>query len=256
MERQVYALLVAYDGGPFKGCQPHPELPTVGGVLAASLRRAGIQATPFGASRTDAGVHARGQVASFTSKSGIEPCALYRALNAQLPSSIRVRAARVAHRSFHSHWSSIGKVYRYRLSFCGEPHAWRLPSERFPFTRLELPLLVRALGVILSAEDVSAFCAEREPAARVIERADVLDFDERGTTLEVKARGFGKHLVRHLVAGAVGVAVGAYSVGELQEMLAGQRPRPPRAQADGLTLHRVLYPPAVDPFADFGDRDW
>ena len=109
--RRTYALLVRYDGGPYKGWQPHPQLPTVCGVLSAALHRAGVGATPFGASRTDAGVHARAQVASFTTTQVPDLDALLQRLDADLPSTIRVLAAREADSSFHSHWSSIGKIY-------------------------------------------------------------------------------------------------------------------------------------------------
>ncbi|MGC4114095.1 MAG: Ig-like domain-containing protein [Myxococcales bacterium] len=247
--RRTFALLVRYDGGAYKGWQPHPELPTVGGVLSASLHRAGIGATPFGASRTDAGVHARAQVASFSTRAPVDPDRLREALNDDLPGTIRILALREADASFHSHWSSIGKVYRYRLSFAGAPASWRLPSERFPYPSLDTARLAEALRLLEAAPDVSAFATEREhgPDQRKLTRARIVDgSSDREFLLEVAAAGFGKHLVRHLVGGALGFAVGAYSHDDLARMLARQAPRPPRADADGLSLHRVLYPEAVE----------
>lgn len=250
--RRTYALLVSYDGGPYKGWQPHPQLPTVGGVLAASLHRAGIGATPFGASRTDAGVHARAQVASLSTQTPFDPDALRDRLNADLPTTLRVLALREAPSSFHSHWSSTGKIYRYRISFGGSPTAWRLPCERFPYSSLDRARLAEALRLLEAAPDVSAFATKGEhgPAERKLTRACVVSAGPRELVLEFAARGFGKHLVRHLVGGAVGFAVGAYSEDDLSRMLARRAPRPPRADADGLTLHRVLYPGELDPFPD------
>ncbi len=250
--RRTVALLVRYDGGPYRGWQPHPELPTVGGVLSAALCRAGVGATPFGASRTDAGVHARAQVASFSTRAPLDPEALREALDADLPTTIRVLAVREAASSFHAHWSSNGKIYRYRISFAGAPAAWRLPAPRFPYSCLDPARLAEALRLLEAAPDVSAFATAREhgPAERRLERARIASSSAEEVVLEFAAAGFGKHLVRHLVAGAVGFAVGAYSPAELARMLGREAPRPPRADADGLTLHRVLYPEEIDPFPD------
>ncbi len=252
MERRTYALLLSYDGGPYKGWQPHPELPTVGGVVRAALARCGVGATPFGASRTDAGVHARAQVASFASRADLDPQVLFRALSAELPATIQLRCCRIAPKSFHSHWSSTGKVYRYRISFCGEPRAWRLPAPRFDFCALDPARLARAMAAIAQAPDVSALCGAHEHGQRerVIERAEVVSASAQSATLEVQAAGFGKYLVRHLVGAALGFSVGAYDDQELLAILAGKAPKPPRADADGLTLQRVLYPAELDPFPD------
>lgn len=252
MERRTYALLLAYDGGPYKGFQPHPALPTVGGVVSAVLHRCGVRATPYGASRTDAGVHARAQVASFHSRADLDPAALCDALRRELPDTIRPLALRPAPKSFHSHWSSVGKVYRYRISFASEARAWRLPGPRFPYSRLDAALLARALDQLQAAPDLGAFCAEgeRRPKVRALKRCAILDSDSRGATLEFAGGGFGKHQVRHMVAAAVGVAVEALSLQELGRMISGSMPRPSRAPADGLVLHRVVYPPQLDPFPD------
>ena len=250
--KRTFALLVRYDVGPYKGWQPHPELPTVCGVLSAALHRAGVGATPFGASRTDAGVHARAQVASFTTTSELELDRLRARLEADLPSTLRVLALREASSSFHAHWSSTGKIYRYRISFRGAPAAWRLPSARFPYSSLDPTRLAAALSFLAAAPDISAFATKGEhgPAQRSLTRAEVATASEDGFVLEFQAAGFGKHLVRHLVGGAVGYAVGAYTEADLAQMLARAVPRPPRADADGLTLHRVLYPADLDPFPD------
>ena len=250
--RRAYALLLSYDGGPFKGWQPHPTLPTVGGVLRAALRRAGVRATPFGASRTDAGVHARAQVASFSTRAQPDLTRLKAALAADLPSTVRVLAVREAVSSFHAHWSSSGKVYRYRISFSGQPAAWRLPTPRFPYSSLDPERLAQALDLLARAPDVSALAVDREHSrgARHLDRAAIVSADPAGFCLEFAAPGFGKYLVRHLLGAALGYAVGAYDERNLAAMLAREAPLPPRAEADGLTLFRVQYPAEIDPFPD------
>jgi tRNA pseudouridine38-40 synthase len=185
---------------------------------------------------------------SFTSLAEIDPAHVLAALREDLPSTIRAIALREAWSAFHAHWSSCGKVYRYRISYEGESHSWRLPrAPEVNIARLEV-----ALGWLRAAEDISALCVRRDddPEIRRLERLQILESTERGLTLEVAAAGFGKYLVRHLVAAAVGYAIGAYDDTALAKVISGEVKRPPRADAEGLTLHRVLYPEPLDPFPD------
>lgn len=250
MIRRPYALLVAYDGAPFKGWQTIPGLPTVCGELTGALRQVGIGATPFGASRTDAGVHARAQVVSFHSRGKLDTDALALELNRWLPSEIRVLAFRAAPKSFHAHWSSTGKRYRYRIAFRDEPRAWRLPAEHFPIEALDRALLEEVLTRLVECEDLSALSAERVKKPRRLTRAAVLACDTSGLTLEVEGPGFGKYMVRNLVSLAASIAGGVLPRQALEPVLAGEQRRPFKAAAGGLTLWQVLYPPELDPFPD------
>jgi tRNA pseudouridine38-40 synthase len=248
--RRNYALLLQYDGSAYKGWQHNPQLPTVGGVLIAVFRRVGLGATPFGASRTDAGVHARAQVASFHSRGDLDLNHLQHHLNDQLPSTIRILAMRSTDKQFHAHWSSIGKIYRYRISFCGEARALRLPSEKLPLTSIDYKNLLMAMEKLQSASDLKAFSNERNSRPRQLLKATIHDFSSKGVTLEFQAKGFGKHQVRNLVSAALELACNNISENQWNELLAGLRSRPPRADPDGLALHRVLYAPNLDPFPD------
>ncbi len=112
----VWKLTLSYDGSPFHGWQVQPDRPTVQGSLAAALERVtGERVLPQGSGRTDAGVHALGQVASFELQCAIPPRNLLRALNCVLPVSIRVRAAEIASEGFHARHSAIAKRYEYRI---------------------------------------------------------------------------------------------------------------------------------------------
>ena len=112
----VWKLTLSYDGSPFHGWQVQPDRPTVQGSLAAALEQVtGERVLPQGSGRTDAGVHALGQVASFALQSAIPPGNLLRALNRVLPSSIRVGAAEIAAEGFHARHSAIAKTYEYRI---------------------------------------------------------------------------------------------------------------------------------------------
>ena len=109
-------LTLAYDGTGFHGWQIQPGQPTVQGVLTDLLRRlTQEQVTLYGAGRTDAGVHAWGQVAHFKTDSTLSPGELARALNALLPAEIRVRSAEEVAPDFHSRWLAQAKTYRYSI---------------------------------------------------------------------------------------------------------------------------------------------
>jgi tRNA pseudouridine38-40 synthase len=113
---KTWKLTLAYDGTGFSGWQIQPGEPTVQGELQAALGRVtGESPLPQGSGRTDAGVHALGQVASFELQANIPPENLQRALNRTLPASIRIIESRTVPGSFHARHSAISKTYEYRV---------------------------------------------------------------------------------------------------------------------------------------------
>ena len=115
-ELQTWKLTLAYDGSDFQGWQVQPGLPTIQGELQAALGRiTGETPLPQGSGRTDAGVHALAQVASFALRAPIPPENLHRALNRTLPPSIRISEARTVRSTFHARHSAIAKTYEYRI---------------------------------------------------------------------------------------------------------------------------------------------
>ena len=113
---QSWKLTLAYDGTAFHGWQIQPHLPTIQGALAQSLHHlTGETVLPQGSGRTDAGVHALAQVASFTLQAAIPPANLLRALNRSLPPSIRILKAEHAPATFHARHSALRKTYEYRI---------------------------------------------------------------------------------------------------------------------------------------------
>jgi len=111
-----WKLILAYDGTSFHGWQIQPGLPTVQGLLADAIHRTTSERVlPQGSGRTDAGVHALGQVASFALAAPIPAANLHRALNRCLPPSVRVLSAEIVPPDFHARHSAIGKTYEYRI---------------------------------------------------------------------------------------------------------------------------------------------
>src|SRR5512143_1892349 len=128
---------MAYDGARFRGFQRQPGLRTVQEALEEALEAAGIRAPLAVAARTDAGVHALGQVVSFAARAALDPEALRGALNAALPEGVLVRAVHRVGASFHARNSATGRTYAYLVGAPPPdvlaPYAWTLPDARaFP----------------------------------------------------------------------------------------------------------------------------
>ena len=259
MERRFYAMRLWYEGGRFRGWQRQRDLPTVQEALQAALGAAlgelgrGIRLFP--AARTDAGVHALGQVVSFSARAALDPAALRRALNAALPDGAAVVDVWEARRGFHARASARSRTYVYLV---GEalpgwlrPYAWSLPDLRaFPSgaSRIDPGTLRAALAPALGEHDFSGLArpGERIAARRTLLRAEVLSATWLPLqAIVVEGTGFARALVRNLVGTAVAAGLGLAPPGAVAERIAGGgRYRGVRAPAWGLTLASVAYPPA------------
>jgi tRNA pseudouridine38-40 synthase len=269
-EAQTWKLTLAYDGTDFHGWQIQPDRPTIQGELQAALGRiAGEAPLPQGSGRTDAGVHALAQVASFCLTAPIPPENLRRALNRTLPSSIRVTDARTVPSSFHARHSARAKTYEYRI-FRGEspsPFLARYVYDRL--WKIDPVLLQEAARIFLGEHDFLSFATtDPDQAARSdTNGADEENFGcaripsstvrtifsscweepsaEAGSLLvyRVRGNGFLHHMVRNLVGTMLEVGRGQIALDELPRILAA-RSRPlagPTAPARGLFLHSVEY---------------
>ncbi len=156
-----WKLILTYDGTPYNGWQIQPNLPTVQGTLADAIHRiTGETVLPQGSGRTDAGVHALAQVATFTLAAPIPEDNLHRALNRALPPSIRVLSVEAVPADFHARHSAVRKTYEYRIlpgdRICSPmlaPYVW---SCRY---LLDLATLQQAAQHILGTHDFTSFAA-------------------------------------------------------------------------------------------------
>ena len=256
-EPRHYKVVLAYDGTDFAGWQAQaagaPSERTVQGVLEAALLRleGGVaegarRVAVVAASRTDAGVHALGQVACFRLVRDMSPEALARALNGLLPPDVRVVAADEAAEDFHARKSAVGKLYRYVL----DTGPVQLPTRRrtaghVPWT-LDPAAVRRAAALYVGRHDFASLRSAGSSAkttVRTITRSAV-EIDAATLVYEVEADGFLRKMVRSLVDGLVAVGRGARSVAELRRALLARDRRqwPPPAEARGLALVRVDYP--------------
>jgi len=247
---RIIRLDVAYDGTDFSGWQVQPWDRTVQGEIATALAEMeGHPVTLYGAGRTDAGVHARGQVAHLVTSGRIPVSGYQNGLNAILPADVAIQAVTEAPPGFHARFSARGKHYRYTILNGPARHPL---LARFVWHRLP-PLDVAAMhaggAYLLGVQDYESFrsaSCEREHAVRQIFRLDVNRSDEL-VTVDVEATAFLKQMVRVIVGSLVEVGRGRRPPGWIGEVLAARdRKRAgPTAPPQGLCLEKVYYPSPV-----------
>ena len=264
MERRFYAIEIAYDGGLFRGFQRQPGLPTVQDALERALGALGVHAPLAVAARTDAGVHALGQVVSFAVRAALSPEDLRRGLNAALPEGILVLAAHRVAPSFHARNTALARTYVYLLGTPApeplRPYAWSLPDARafpeLPEPRLDAGRMCAALAEAVGTHDFAGFArpGEGRGTVRTVIRAEVVTAAWAPLhAIVIEGRGFLRAMVRNLVGTAVAAGVGAAPAGAVRELIAARaRYRGVRAPGWGLTLASVRYPPGVWPPAEAG----
>jgi len=251
-----WKLILAYDGADFRGWQVQPTQPTIQGKLAEAIHQiTGEHVLPQGSGRTDAGVHALGQVASFMLHAPIPEANLLHALNRKLSESIRVLSAQIVPTDFHARHSAIEKTYEYRI-FRGED----CPPfvARYVFA-LNWPLNVEAMAAaathVLGEHDFTSFAANDPEVGHndteAVEPNNIRTISEsrwmsNNDTLlyRVTGNGFLHHMVRNLVGTFLDVGRGATPPAAIAEILAARSRSAagPTAPARGLFLVSVRYP--------------
>jgi tRNA pseudouridine38-40 synthase len=254
VEKRRYALRLAYQGSAFRGFQRQPGLPTVQEALERALAALGIRSRLDAAARTDAGVHALGQVVGFAARADLDPDALRAAVNRETPPEILCLEARRVPPSFHARASAVSRRYLYLVGLPPPPglgpYAWVLPDERaFPGARparLDAAAMRAALAAAVGEHDFRAFArpGEQRGTVRTLERAQVVEASWAPLyAVVLEGRGFLRAMARNLVGTAVTVGLGLAPPSRLGEILAaGGRYRGVRAPGWGLTLDSVAYP--------------
>jgi tRNA pseudouridine38-40 synthase len=242
----LYRITLAYDGTGYQGWQVQPNQPTIQGRLQACLERmASHTVSVVGAGRTDAGVHAHGQVAHFVLDPSIPPDGLLRGLNSVLPEDIRVREADLAPDGFHARYSARSKTYRYYLdcSPVALPFRSRF-THHYPHT-LDLEAMERASEQFTGRKDFAAFCAAASEVKTTERECTVSRLIEQGNELvyEILANGFLHHMVRNIVGTLLEVGRGKLAPEDIDRLFESRDRRlsGPTAPARGLHLMRVDY---------------
>jgi tRNA pseudouridine38-40 synthase len=245
----TFRLTIAYDGTGFVGWQRQASGTSIQGLLEDALGALdGREVVVTGAGRTDAGVHAIGQVAGVSLERAIDGPTLARAVNARLPEAVRVTDASEAPPAFHARFNARSKTYRYRiwnrevLSPFERAYAWHVAAPP-----LDVEAMAAAALVLEGRHDFAAFQAAGSDT-RTTERTVLSSRVSRGPeapliTCEISGNGFLRHMVRN-IAGTLGeVGRGHHPVAWVEEVLASrERARAgPTAPPEGLFLVRVDY---------------
>ncbi len=241
-----FAATVSYDGREFAGSQRQPHARTVQGELEAAAERLFGAATRVElAGRTDAGVHAAGQVAAFSAATALEPATVERALNAHLPEDVAVRAVRAVPAAFDPRRWARRRWYRYSLL----TSAVRLPLQRRTAWRIGAPLDLAAMReaarALLGRRDFSACAGPLEEGRSPTRTVEAARFSQAGCLLafDIEADAFLPQMVRRIVGGLVRVGRGADAAGDFERAVAAAAPATvgPPAPPHGLCLQRVWY---------------
>ncbi len=243
-----YRFTLEYDGAGFKGWQAQAGgQRTVQDEFEAAIGRVtGQRLRVTAAGRTDAGVHALGQVASARISTELSPAVLQRALNQAMPEDLAVVAAERAADDFHARYSAVGKLYCYRVWNAATRSPLRSARAHWVARKLDVPAMSRAAEAFVGRHDFAALQAagsEVESTLRTLKRLVVERESAGELVFWAEADGFLRHMVRNLVGTLLEVGSGRRSVDSMTELLAcGDRRRAgPTAPAAGLTLVRVFY---------------
>jgi tRNA pseudouridine38-40 synthase len=254
-------LTIAYDGSGFHGWQVQPEVPSVQGALnqaAAQITQEKI--VMHGASRTDTGVHALGQVAHFRTHSALAAAEFQRALNGLLPPAIRIVAAEEVGPDFHSRWNSLAKTYRYRI--CRgrvlSPFDY-LRALHFPWD-LDDNAMAAAARVFEGDHDFTSFAAssgaeddDRDRiATRAIFSSEIVREPGRDEiAYVVRGRSFLRYMVRKMVGTLIEVGRGRLTIDDIARIFEARdrNESGPTAPPEGLYLVSLEYPDPADSLA-------
>ncbi len=240
---------VSYDGTAFAGWQIQPNGETVQSTIERRLSE--VLKTPTditGSGRTDAGVHARGQVFHFDAHWPHDPAKLLTAMRIGLPPTIQIKTARRASATFHARFSAKGKIYHYNICHGGyadpftQAYTWSMART------LDVAAMRKAAAVLTGTHDFRAFSAiagsgiEKEDTVRTVRRLDIV---ERGDRLRIDAEGNGflYKMVRSLAGALVDVGLGRRTADDMRDILASKvrTERVFTAPPQGLCLMKVFY---------------
>lgn len=257
----TYRIVLAYDGTGFEGWQAQASTRaarTVQGVLEDALAplAGGSRVAVAGAGRTDAGVHAEGQVASLRLPRPLAPQRLRAALNARLPPDVRVLEATEADEAFHARRWATGKLYRYEVDLAPV----QLPTRRRLAAHHPAPLdpapVHAAAALFVGRHDFAALAATGSSVAtsvRTVARSEVVRLDAERLVYETEGEGYLRRMVRNMVGAVLAAGRGDVTPTELAARLASRAREgwPAPAPAHGLTLvrvsHAALPPPPGTP---------
>lgn len=242
-----YKLILQYEGTRYRGWQSQGNTSeTIQGKLEAVLSRmAGETVSVQGSGRTDAGVHAIGQVANVKLPEAVEPRKLMEYLNQYLPEDIAVLEAEEVPDRFHSRLGAVEKIYRYRIWTDGRPDVFERRYVEPVAGALQLNQMKIAAGYLMGTHDFTSFCGNKHMKKSAVRTISYIRFEQRERELWIDycGNGFLQNMVRILTGTLVEVGLGKRQPEEMKSILAGRSRElaGPMMAARGLTLMEVKY---------------
>lgn len=242
-----YKSIIAYDGSGFSGYQIQPNGRTVQGEMEAALQKLhkGTNVKVTASGRTDAGVHAMGQVIHFDSTLEIPDDKWPTALNGLLPNDISLQKTEKVPQEFHARFSAAGKEYRYKMY----TSAYRSPFKHlyechFPYV-LDLEAIEAAIQPLIGTHDFTSFCSAKTEVKDKVRTIHSIQFNQKNEEMEFifKGNGFLYNMVRILMGTLLDVGTGKKAASDMKWILA-QKNRiyaGKTAPAEGLYLWKVYY---------------
>lgn len=239
-------MIIQYDGSHYHGFQMQLMAPTVQAALQQAVNSVnGVKTALLFASRTDAGVHALGQVIAFDTAAGIPAERWAQALNSRLPPDVRVLESQIAPASFHPRFDALLKHYRYRIyrrpagAVCQRNYAWCRTET------LDIAAMQKACGFLAGRQDFKSFCASGSAVKTFTRAITICRIREQGDHLflDIAADGFLYHMVRIIMGTLMEIGRGRRPVAEMATIIARRDRRfaGPTAPPQGLYLMRVEY---------------
>ncbi|ABZ83989.1 tRNA pseudouridine synthase a [Heliomicrobium modesticaldum Ice1] len=256
MSERRLKLTVAYDGTCYHGfqTQENPALPTIQDALVRAIKvLTGEEVKVNCAGRTDAGVHARGQVVDFVTSSPIPDDRFPFAMNAILPPDVAVVAAKTVPLAFHSRFGALGKHYRYTIYNHRIPSPFHRRYSHQVFPPLQFEAMAAAAQCFVGTHDFRGFCATGSPVkdfVRTVYRCDLTRQEEHRLVLDVMGNGFLYNMIRIIAGTLIDVGKGKIALEEIPAIIASRdRTRAGMtAPPQGLCLMKVWHDPLDFPF--------
>ena len=240
-------LVIEYDGSAYHGWQIQPGLRTIQGMMQEKIAQiTQTNVNVIGAGRTDAGVHALGQVANFKTDSMITDEALQRGLNALLAPDIVIRAVEEVDEEFHARFDAHSKIYEYRILNQSYPSAINRLYAWFIHRELDIAAMRESATTLIGSHDFSSFRASGDESRHSIREVFRLEIERRSGNLlaiTIEANAFLREMVRSIVGTLVDVGQGKTSPEEFLEIFQARNRRRAgmTAPAHGLFLVSVAY---------------
>lgn len=242
-----FKLVIEYDGSRYHGWQRQKGDRSIQGEIETALGRITAQkVTLIGSGRTDAGVHALGQVANFECDTRLEPAALMNALNSLIADDILIKACERVHASFHARYDVKSKVYQYRIlnralpAAIGRQYAWFIRKTLNP------EAMRAAIPHVIGRHNFKAFegaGSVRQHTIRHVFSAELTEQEDRHLIFQIEADGFLRYMVRNMVGTLVDVGLGKISPDDFKGILDSKdrSQASATAPAHGLVLVQVNY---------------